>query len=100
MVIPLARTIIPSAFVHVTSVLNEMSLVAIHGHGIGVPREIVFGHGGMTWAWAGAAVEQTNIATPNAIGPVHLSPFLAIVLVCKVISCMVLLRPKLLRPSP
>jgi hypothetical protein len=68
---------------------------------MGIPRVIVFGHDGMTWAWAGAAVEQTNIATPNAIGAaVHLSPFLAIVLVCKVISCMVLLRRKLIRPSP
>src|SRR5207244_7502166 len=97
MVIPFAPTIIPSLFMQTRSVFSVTLLVAVHGHGIGF---VEHDGGGTTWACAGAAVEQTNIATPRTIGAVHLKPFLAIVLVRKVISRMVLLRRPSIRPSP
>jgi hypothetical protein len=75
----------------VTSILNVTLVLAMHGHVMGVVGLISDGH--CTWAWAGAGVEQMNIATPSVASAAQLKRFLAIVLV-RVISSMVLLRRK------
>jgi hypothetical protein len=76
----------------VTSILNVTLVLAMHGHVMGVVGLISDGH--CTWAWAGAGVEQMNIATPSVASAAQLKRFLAIVLVRTVISSMVLLRRK------